>query len=236
MQGAVEAYERARTDFDHLGKTLLLHLAEDESLRHLIHSSKYRTKNPDHLHAKLLRKELSAPAKKGVLTPDNVFSQVDDLAGVRLIHLHTAQLKQIHPAVLTVFSRNNYKLRAKPFAYCWDLENRELLRSLGIRAIERPEMYTSVHYVISSPNRPDIRAELQVRTIMEEVWGEVSHSIDYPEPSPVFICREQLKALARFTSGCARLVDCLFASHDPGAIPPPPFSKAPERPRKAKKP
>jgi ppGpp synthetase/RelA/SpoT-type nucleotidyltranferase len=73
-------------------------------------------------------------------------------------------------------------------------------------------MYTSVHYVITSAQRPELRIELQLRTLMEEVWGEVSHVIDYPKRTRSVACREQLKALARLTSGCTRLVDSIFSS------------------------
>ena len=34
-------------------------------------------------------------------------------------------------------------------------------------------MYTSVHYVIGSASRTTVTCEIQVRTLMEEVWGEV---------------------------------------------------------------
>lgn len=49
---------------------------------------------------------------------------------------------------------------------------------------------------------------------MEEVWGEVDHSINYPHKTESLPCREQIKALARATSSCSRLVDSIFTSFD----------------------
>jgi putative GTP pyrophosphokinase len=49
-----------------------------------------------------------------------------------------------------------------------------------------------------------------VRTLAEELWGEVDHTVNYPEPSEVLACREQIKLLARLTSTCTRLVDSIF--------------------------
>ena len=72
-------------------------------------------------------------------------------------------------------------------------------------------MYTSVHYVIR-PNK-SYTAEIQVRTLAEELWGEVDHKINYPVRSEIFACSEQLKVLARTTSACTRLVDSIFGSH-----------------------
>ena len=57
-------------------------------------------------------------------------------------------------------------------------------------------------------------AEIQVRTLMEEVWGEVDHTINYPNPIDSLACSEQLKVLARVTSSASRLVDSIFASVD----------------------
>jgi ppGpp synthetase/RelA/SpoT-type nucleotidyltranferase len=56
------------------------------------------------------------------------------------------------------------------------------------------------------------KCELQVRTLAEEVWGEVSHTIDYPDPTESVACKEQLKVLARLSSSCIRLVDSIFES------------------------
>jgi ppGpp synthetase/RelA/SpoT-type nucleotidyltranferase len=55
-------------------------------------------------------------------------------------------------------------------------------------------------------------AEIQVRTLMEEVWGEVDHTMNYPYPVESLACREQLKVLARVTSSASRLVDSIFAT------------------------
>ena len=56
--------------------------------------------------------------------------------------------------------------------------------------------------------------EIQVRTLMEEVWGEIAHTIDYPVATTSVACKEQLRALARATSSCSRLVDSLVASDE----------------------
>ena len=74
-------------------------------------------------------------------------------------------------------------------------------------------MYTTVHYVIGANQRTRIACELQVRTLMDEVWGEVSHRVNYPNDSPSATCQHQLKVLARLTSGCTRLVDSIFEAH-----------------------
>jgi ppGpp synthetase/RelA/SpoT-type nucleotidyltranferase len=76
----------------------------------------------------------------------------------------------------------------------------------------RETMYASVHYVIELNTESRVRCELQVRTLADELWGEVSHTVDYPKPTKSIACKEQLRVLARVTSGCTRLVDSIFRS------------------------
>lgn len=216
---AVSKYEGMRTDFDHLGDTLNRLLVRDERLKKYIHSSKYRTKIPKNLREKIERKtierlKLVKIERPPLITAKNLLEQVEDLVGIRLLHLHTQQMSNIHPAIIEILNGNNYQIIDDPVVYIWDTENRDFFKSIGIEPKERKdkEMYTSVHYVVSSSQRPDIRMEIQVRTLMEEVWGEVSHTVNYPKKTEILACREQLKALARFTSGCSRLVDSIFAT------------------------
>jgi len=75
-------------------------------------------------------------------------------------------------------------------------------------------MYTSVHYVVEANTKTRYTCEIQVRTLMEELWGEVDHTINYPHKTPSIACSEQIRALARLTSGCSRLVDSIFRSHE----------------------
>ena len=214
IEAAVQHYKSNRSDFDSIGKTLLMHLTEDASLAKLVHSGKYRSKDPAHLKDKLNRKEIERIEKKQkrTITKGNLFSKIHDLVGVRLLHLHTNQMEKISVRIDELFELNNYKVIEKPVVYIWDIENEKFFQRIGLKTKFRPEMYTSVHYVISPANRPDLRMELQVRTLMEEVWGEVSHTVNYPHKTDLKSCQEQLKVLARISSGCTRLVDSIFTT------------------------
>ena len=146
------------------------------------------------------------------ITRDNLMEKVDDLAGIRILHLHTEQISELNRIILSILDENQYPLVKGPTAICWDREYEDIFTNVGISAESRDSMYTSVHYVIEANQKTKIRAELQVRTLMEEVWGEVSHRVNYPSETMSRACRDQLKVLARMTSGCTRLVDSIFRS------------------------
>lgn len=195
-----------QTFLPNLANTIRTHPA----LKPHIHSVKFRSKDPQHLFKKLMRKakKLKGPQR---ITSENLFRRVNDLAGLRILHLYTRQIAQIDAALKTMFDESHYRIKEGPFARTWDDESRDYFSDLGIKIEKSPTLYTSVHYVIA-PNK-QFTCEIQVRTLMEEVWGEIDHAINYPDPSDSVACREQLRALARATSSCSRLVDAIVASH-----------------------
>lgn len=87
--------------------------------------------------------------------------------------------------------------------------------SLGLNSEIKDSYYTSVHYVVkpnnSNPN--PVCCEIQVRTLFEEIWGEISHSINYPHETNSIACKEQLKVLSKLVSTGTRLADSIFRSH-----------------------
>ena len=123
-------------------------------------------------------------------------------------------MASINDRLLAVFVEARYRKKEGPVAKTWDDESRTYFRSIGIRTEASPSMYTSVHYVIEPNSRTKYTCEIQVRTLMEEVWGEVSHTINYPRPIDNLASTEQIKVLARVTSSCSRLVDSIFRTAD----------------------
>lgn len=185
-------------------------------LKPYIHSFKFRLKDPTHLKDKLIRKAIKGKknGEEFTITKENVFSEINDLAGFRIIHLHTTQIEQINIELTKIFNEQQWAIIEPAKARTWDDESREYFKNIGID-IHKPEslsMYTSVHYVIKPNSSSLVTCEVQVRTLMEEVWGEVDHTINYPHKSNSHSCREQIKALARATSSCSRLVDSIFST------------------------
>ena len=191
---------------------LLSALNESKDLEKYIHSMKTRLKNPEHLRDKLCRKLLKCRTEGNDfdVTRDNLFVKINDLAGVRILHLYTRQIREIDSVLRSIFDEQRYALIEGPFARTWDDESRAFFESCNIEAQDSPSLYTSVHYVVNSASRTPVTCEIQVRTLMEEVWGEVDHSMNYPHSVDSLACREQLKVLARVTSSATRLVDSIY--------------------------
>ncbi|MDH4906144.1 RelA/SpoT domain-containing protein [Xanthomonas axonopodis pv. ricini] len=176
-----------------------------------IHSIKRRLKDENHLRGKIERKVAAGHE----ITPENIFSEITDLAGIRIIHLYQGQFEEIHNFIVSKIKKKTWKLVEKPVAYTWDPESESYFRSFKISTKLKPSFYTSVHYLISPQNEDkDIVCEIQVRTLFEEAWGEIDHSINYPSKTSDLANREQLRVLSKLVSTGSRLAESIFKVHN----------------------
>jgi ppGpp synthetase/RelA/SpoT-type nucleotidyltranferase len=166
-----------------------------------VYAVKGRLKDIDHLKDKLQRKQ--------DITPENFFDRVTDLAGVRVLHLFPSQFGAIHSHIKKRLG-NDWILHEPPKAYTWDPETSKFFSELDIEVAHKESYYTSVHYVVK-PNNPQsfARCEIQVRTLLEEVWGEIDHGINYPKPTEIHACRDQLLVLAKLIGAGSRLISSI---------------------------
>lgn len=179
-----------------------------------VHSVKSRLKDPDHLKEKIVRKwDPSNP-----ITPDNLLSRITDLVGVRVLLLHQQKFEEIKKAIDFRLSKKEWILVESPKAYTWDPEAKGFFESLGYEAHAKDSFYTSVHYVVRQYDESPICCEIQVRTLFEEIWSEVDHTINYPEKTESASCRDQILVLAKLIGAGSRLVDSIFASHNSAKV------------------
>jgi ppGpp synthetase/RelA/SpoT-type nucleotidyltranferase len=216
IEDLVQHAKRNEKLFTALSLNLFNTFSSDDELMQYVHSMKWRIKDPDHLRDKLIRKwyEAQARGKKFSINRNNLFVKINDLAGFRILHLYTRQFQRIDECLKRIFAEQLYRVVEGPAARTWDDESREYFRSINTKFIKSSTLYTSVHYVVAPSHKTKYTCEIQVRTLAEELWGEVDHKLNYPHASESLPCREQIKVLARVTSSCTRLVDSIFLSHD----------------------
>ena len=123
------------------------------------------------------------------------------------------QLASIHRAIDGHCQQGHWVLHEKPKAYTWDPEFRGLLEGYGFETLVKESHYTSIHYVVKPNENVAISCEIQVRTLFEEVWGEIDHVLNYPTPTESVACREQLLVLAKMVGAATRLAEAIFRSH-----------------------
>lgn len=178
----------------------------------IIHTLKSRLKDKNHLRDKISRKQND----DNPITEENFFERVTDLAGVRVLHLYQDQFINIHEFIERQIQKGEWFYREPPVAYTWDPECRDYFTSLGLESKVKESYYTSIHYLIKPKDNSLITCEIQVRTLFEEIWGEIDHTINYPHKTENVSCREQLRVLSKLVSTGTRLADSIFRTHKEG--------------------
>lgn len=147
-----------------------------------VHSVRWRVKDPLHLMEKIVRKKAAQVGKYNEISKDNYHVIVSDLVGIRALHLFKENCFVIDRAIRELWTQTE-----NPVAYIRrgdSEEMRDKLKNQGFEVKEHPAGYRSVHYVIeSTPLKRKVLTEIQVRTIFEEGWSEIDHTVRYPNYS-----------------------------------------------------
>jgi putative GTP pyrophosphokinase len=214
IQLAVDEYRSKQYIFERFLNGVVDFFALEPSLNKyespIIHTIKSRLKDHSHLKDKIERKW----GKDGPITKDNIFGKITDLAGVRILHLYQDQFPRIHEHIMRNVAAKEWFLFEKPVVYSWDPEAIEFFKNLGLHTEIKPSYYTSIHYVVSPREDSEIYCEIQVRTLFEEIWGEIDHSLNYPEATKSQACREQLRVLSKLVSTGTRLADSIYRTKE----------------------
>lgn len=88
VEAAVEHFVGNRHLFENFAQALMAYFRNDAGLARCTQFLKYRVKDPGHLREKLIRKA----AQGDVIDETTLFDRITDLAGIRIIHLHTDQV------------------------------------------------------------------------------------------------------------------------------------------------
>jgi len=155
--------------------------------------------------------------EKGIASIPEVFSVIKDILGVRLICLYKTELQEVCDWVEEEFEILDKKI------YLWegvgDLvpSSEELQRTLETG-------YTSVHYVArmkesakrmidgKSVDLKQLEFEIQVRTILEEAWGEFTHPFYKDINAPQYI-KKSYQILSEYLNLVNKQVEFLKATY-----------------------
>ena len=142
-----------------------------------IHSVKSRVKDPERLIEKIIRKTANRKEKYGSgfqFSVDNYKEEINDLIGVRAIHIFKEDWEDIHN-----FISKTWKV-IEITANVREGDDTKRFEELDIQIHSRKSGYRSVHYLIEFfPTNQKVIAEIQVRTIFEEGYGEIDHQLRY---------------------------------------------------------
>lgn len=150
-----------------------------------VHSVRYRIKDPEHLIEKIIRKKIED--KNSNITLENYKEKLTDLIGLRALHLFKEDWEFVND-----FITKTWDLTQKPVANYRKGDTEQIIeffKEKGCEPKEHKYGYRSIHYIIKTqPSKQIHYGEIQVRTIFEEAWAEIDHTIRYPYDleNPIF--------------------------------------------------
>ena len=113
------------------------------------------------------------------------------------------------------FIQQEWELKRAPYAYINKHQDEQSLQDFaahGCRIIPHPTGYKAVHYVIKTkPGKQQYFAEIQLRTLFEESWSEIDHSIRYPDHICSKLSEDLLTILNRLTSNADEMASFIRA-------------------------
>lgn len=187
--------ERLFSDIEHQLRALedLLALGRDQN-QVPVYLTKWRVKSIDSIYLKTKRKNKVS------------LDELTDIGGLRILCMFEQDLTPVHKYLVDLLSDKDYNLlefkvfnwhdesfistvRAyvdKAFKnYDWDLEDRQ-------------GAYKSIHYVVSRVVGNNIcKIEIQLRTLLQDVWAELEHVLVYKKPGVHPHIRKSFSLLAR---------------------------------------
>ena len=181
--------------------------------RRIVHSYRSRLKDREHLRKKIERKSVDGRT----INAENVFKEITDLAGVRILHIFQEDFREIDRIIRDKVYEGDWHLSEIPKAYTWDPEAAAYFREFDLDVTEKVSSYTSVHYLVRPREDSPLCCEIQVRTLFEEIWGEVDHQINYPILTNNLACKEQIMVLSKIVGAGSRLLDSLKRVHNTDA-------------------
>ncbi|GFP74764.1 RelA/SpoT domain-containing protein [Clostridium fungisolvens] len=142
-----------------------------------VHSVKSRVKYPERLIEKVIRKTEDRKNKYNddfQFSVDNYKEEINDLIGIRAIHIFKQDWEEIHRFILDTWKVIEITANVR------DGDDTKRFEELDIQIKSRKSGYRSVHYLIEFyPTSQKVIAEIQVRTIFEEGYGEIDHQLRY---------------------------------------------------------
>lgn len=145
-----------------------------------IYLTKHRIKNPDSIFLKTKRKSFKS------------LNEIKDFAGIRILTLFEKDIFEINNFLVKKFCSEKFYSLKEVTTYNWEsslasnMFSQLVTQDCNAKKIIdfKDSGYKSVHYIVDVEEKgKKCSIEVQVRTLLQDVWGELEHSLSYKQGS-----------------------------------------------------
>lgn len=181
------SFFKEKENYKILAEYLVRFISDDPfAPKESIHTIFYRIKDESRLIEKIDQENGNCESGLTLITQNNFHERIGDIIGIRIICLRLADIVKVEEYLEFLVEEKILKFIQKP-----DYKRSFVLPiRLGNTAPQNINLqysgYSSIHYQVKlgdnsdvSEALKDIQIELQLRTILEEAWGEIDHKYRY---------------------------------------------------------
>ncbi len=181
------AFFKEKGKYEKLAEYIIHLIREDPSSpKESLHTMIYRIKDEARLIEKIDEENKQLGIEAEPVTHKNFQERVGDLLGIRLICLRLSDIKRVEAYLGLLAEEKILQFLGKPDqkrSFVLPVDPGETIpEGLNLRY----SGYSSIHYQVRlgrNSDAPDefkaLQIELQLRTILEEAWGEIDHKYRY---------------------------------------------------------
>jgi ppGpp synthetase/RelA/SpoT-type nucleotidyltranferase len=181
------SFFKEKENYKILAEHLVRFISDDPSApKESIHTILYRIKDESRLIEKIDQENSNSGSGLELITKNNFHERIGDIIGIRIICLRLSDIVKVEEYLEFLVEEKILKFIQNP-----DHKRSFVLPiSLGKTAPQNINLqysgYSSIHYQVKLGENSDvserlknIQIELQLRTILEEAWGEIDHKYRY---------------------------------------------------------
>nr|WP_321400414.1 GTP pyrophosphokinase [uncultured Desulfobacter sp.] len=181
------SFFKEKENYKILAEYLVRFISDDPSApKESIHTILYRIKDESRLIEKIDQENNNSGSGIEPITQNNFHERIGDIIGIRIICLRLSDIVKVEEYLEFLVEEKILKFIQNP-----DYKRSFVLPiSLGKTAPQNINLqysgYSSIHYQVklgegsdASETLKKIQIELQLRTILEEAWGEIDHKYRY---------------------------------------------------------
>lgn len=181
------AFFKKKEKYKKIAEYIVRFIRDDPSApQESIHTILYRIKDESRLIEKIDQENISSESDLGPITPKNFHERIVDIIGIRIICLRLSDIIKVEAYVKFLVEEKMLNFIREP-----DYKRSFVLPiDTGVTVPQDINLqysgYSSIHYQVELGENSDareefkrIQIELQLRTILEEAWGEIDHKYRY---------------------------------------------------------
>jgi len=181
------SFYRAKPNYEELAREIRRLLQTDPSFpTGSLYSIEHRIKDEDRLIEKIDKRNKEKRKDHSPIDATNYKQRIEDLLGIRIVCLRLSDVEKVEEYLQSLHDEGRLAFVRRPQkkrTFILPVDPAELLPK-GVDL--QYSGYSSIHYLVKlgkSLKLPReiaaLRAEIQLRTILEEAWGEIEHKYRY---------------------------------------------------------